>query len=56
MIVDDTGVILEWDPRPDAWEEHACSIAGRNLTNAEWAEWFHDEPYRVTCPNFPAGA
>ena len=56
MIVDDTGVILEWDPRPDAWEAHACRVAGRNLTQAEWAELFPDQDYRVTCPDFPAGA
>ena len=56
MIVDDTGVILEWDPRPDAWEAHACRVAGRNLTQAEWAELFPDQEYRVTCPEFPAGA
>ena len=55
MIVDDTGVILEWDPRPDAWEEHACTVAGRNLTKFEWAESFQDETYRLTCPGFPAG-
>ena len=54
MIVDDTGVILEWDPRPDAWEAHACKVAGRNLTQAEWAESFPGQAYRVTCPEFPA--
>jgi WD40 repeat protein len=55
MIVDDTGQVLEWDPRPDAWEEHACRVAGRNLTQAEWTELFADEAYRRTCPEFPAG-
>ena len=54
MIVDDTGVILEWDPRPDAWETHACKVAGRNLTKAEWAQLFPGQAYRVTCPDFPA--
>jgi WD40 repeat protein/DNA-binding SARP family transcriptional activator len=56
LIVDDTGGILEWDPRPDRWEAYACSVAGRNLTKAEWAEFVPGEPYRVTCPDFPAGA
>ena len=32
LIVYDTGEILEWDPRPDAWEAYACKVAGRNLT------------------------
>jgi WD40 repeat protein/DNA-binding SARP family transcriptional activator len=55
MIVDDTGQILEWDPRPDAWEAYACTVAGRNLTHEDWGELFPGEPYRVTCPDFPAG-
>jgi WD40 repeat protein len=55
VIVDDTGQILEWDPRPSAWEAHACRVAGRNLTKAEWAALVPGAPYRVTCPGFPAG-
>ena len=55
LIVDDTGEVFEWDPRPDAWEAYACKVAGRNLTKAEWAELFPDQAYRVTCPEFPAG-
>ena len=55
LIVYDTGEILEWDPRPDAWEAHACKVAGRNLTTTEWAELFPDQAYRVTCRDFPAG-
>ncbi|MGH9271917.1 MAG: hypothetical protein ACRDZ2_11650, partial [Ilumatobacteraceae bacterium] len=55
LIVYDTGEIFEWDPRPDAWETYACTVVGRNLTTAEWAELFPEQAYRVTCPNFPAG-
>jgi hypothetical protein len=54
MIVDDTGEIVEWDPRPDAWEAHACRVAGRNLTTAEWTELFPDASYHTTCPDPPA--
>jgi WD40 repeat protein/class 3 adenylate cyclase len=56
MIVDDSGEILEWDPRPDAWEAHACRVAGRNLARSEWADFFPGEPYRRTCPQYPAGS
>jgi WD40 repeat protein len=33
----------------------ACRTAGRNLTQDEWAQYFPDEPYRRTCPQWPAG-
>jgi WD40 repeat protein len=56
LIVYDTGEIFEWDPRPDSWENYACKVAGRNLEQAEWAELFPGEPYRVTCPDFSPGA
>ncbi len=55
MMVDDTGEIFEWDPRPDTWEAHACRVAGRNLTRSEWADLFPGERYRTTCPRYPAG-
>ena len=55
MIVEDTGQILEWDPRPDTGEAFACKVAGHNLTQAEWADLFPKQPYRVTCPEFQAG-
>ena len=35
-----------------AW---ACRAAGRNLTVAEWAQFFPNEEYRVTCTQWPAG-
>jgi WD40 repeat protein/type II secretory pathway predicted ATPase ExeA len=38
----------------DVWEDQACEAAGRNLTLEEWAAQLGDEPYRRTCPQFPA--
>ena len=33
----------------------ACRTAGRNLTQAEWQQIFPSaQPYRQTCPDFPA--
>jgi DNA-binding SARP family transcriptional activator/WD40 repeat protein len=29
--------------------ERACALAGRDLSAAEWARYFGDEPYRATC-------
>jgi hypothetical protein len=47
-----------WELRldPDLWEEQACAAAGRNLTREEWTTHLGAEPYRRTCPGFPAGA
>ena len=55
LIAYPTGELFEWDTSGDRWEAHACGVAGRNFTRAEWAELFHDRPYRSTCPQFPVG-
>jgi WD40 repeat protein/energy-coupling factor transporter ATP-binding protein EcfA2 len=44
-----------WDVNLDSWMGHACRIANRNLTRAEWERYFPNEPYHKTCPNLPAG-
>ena len=33
----------------------ACQMAGRNLTQAEWVQYFGEEPYHITCEQWPAG-
>ena len=33
----------------------ACEIAGRNFTITEWEQYFPDEDYRITCPQWPRG-
>jgi WD40 repeat protein len=47
--------IILWDVDPASWAQRACQIAGRNFTQAEWQEYFPGEPYRLTCPQWPAG-
>jgi hypothetical protein len=47
--------VLEWDIDPDRMAEAACTLAGRNLTRPEWETYLGDQPYRRTCPQFPAG-
>lgn len=44
----DKRVIL-WDVYPRSWVQRACSIAGRDLTRAEWAASLPDQPYRSVC-------
>ena len=55
LIAYASGELFEWDIRAEAWEAHACRVAGRNLTKTEWAELLPDLPYRSTCPQYPAG-
>ena len=49
------GVVL-WDLSTRAWVAAACSVAGRNLTAAEWNTYIGDlGPYRDTCAGYPSG-
>jgi DNA-binding SARP family transcriptional activator/WD40 repeat protein len=42
------------DTRTDTWAERACAVAGRNLTEAEWTDFFPSRPFHSTCPQWPA--
>jgi WD40 repeat protein len=46
----DNGTIFLWDMRMSTWFSRACDIAGRNLTQDEWKQFFTEEPYRISCP------
>ena len=37
------------------WMSRACQIVGRNFNQAEWNRFLPEEPYRITCPQWPAG-
>jgi WD40 repeat protein/class 3 adenylate cyclase len=43
------GNAVTWTLDPAAWSERACVIAGRNLTEAEWAEFLPGRPYAPAC-------
>jgi WD40 repeat protein len=47
--------IIIWDLDPESWIQKACQIAGRNFTVSEWTQYFPNEQYRVTCPQWPPG-
>jgi WD40 repeat protein len=34
---------------PDAWSARACAVAGRELTEAEWARYLPGRPWEPTC-------
>jgi WD40 repeat protein len=45
------GAVYEWDT-PIAYAiDYARQAAGRDFTEAEWAEQFGDRPYQDTCPD-----
>ncbi|HSL31790.1 MAG TPA: hypothetical protein VK900_21485 [Anaerolineales bacterium] len=49
------GKIILWDLDPQLWSKKACQRAGRNFTQAEWAQYFPNDPYRQTCQQWPRG-
>ncbi len=42
------------DTRTNTWVARACAIAGRNLTDDEWNQFFPSRPYEPTCPQWPS--
>ncbi len=44
-----TGRAYRWDIRPSSWARHACAVAGRALTRAEWAEALPGREYTPAC-------
>jgi hypothetical protein len=45
-----------WHIDPASWPRTACTVAGRNLTKAEWNRYLPGEKYRRTCAEFGAGS
>jgi WD40 repeat protein/serine/threonine protein kinase len=43
------GIILLWDVSLPSWRQHACQLANRSLSPAEWNRFFPDTPYHLTC-------
>ena len=44
---------LLWHVDPDSWLKIACTIAGRNLTHAEWQHYLPHRAYERTCAQYP---
>jgi hypothetical protein len=49
VAVDGDGHGVIWPASVDAWMQHACSVAGRNFTQEEWARFVGKRPYAQTC-------
>ncbi|MFN2417502.1 MAG: WD40 repeat domain-containing protein, partial [Candidatus Limnocylindria bacterium] len=44
-----------WDISVDSWKSHACRVAGRALTKAEWQQFLPGRPYAPACRTGGAG-
>ena len=55
LVVFGDGTAYRWPAAISAWEEHACTVAGRNFTREEWARYVIGRGYAKTCGQFPAG-
>jgi WD40 repeat protein len=47
---------VRWDLDLDSWQLLAKQIANRNLTRAEWREYFPETPYHATFEDLPVPA
>jgi DNA-binding SARP family transcriptional activator/WD40 repeat protein len=43
------GRAYRWDVRPSSWARHACAVAGRRLTRAEWEDALPERDYDPAC-------
>jgi WD40 repeat protein len=49
FVLHELGTAQRWEVSPDAWSKHACRVAGRELTQAEWDELVPDQEYQRVC-------
>jgi WD40 repeat protein/DNA-binding SARP family transcriptional activator len=40
---------IRWEISSEAWKQHACRVAGRELTAREWQDALPGRPYRSIC-------
>jgi hypothetical protein len=49
FAITDVGRAYRWDVRPSSWARHACEVAGRTLTPAEWHDALPERNYAPAC-------
>jgi WD40 repeat protein len=49
VVVYGGGEAFVWPTSLAAWKQHACAVAGRNLTREEWARFVGNRPYTNVC-------
>jgi WD40 repeat protein len=40
---------VRWEVSPEVWKQHACAVAGRELSAREWSDALPGRPYRAVC-------
>jgi WD40 repeat protein len=50
LVVNNRGSAFTWPLSLAAWEQRACTIAGRNLTRQEWNRLVPGQAYTTVCP------
>jgi sugar lactone lactonase YvrE len=55
LVVYGDGTGYRWPVSLTAWEQHACTVAGRNFTHEEWQRFVGGRGYARICPQYPAG-
>ncbi len=51
----DDAIVHLWLMDAEALADRVCGSASRNLSIAEWSQYFPGEDYKRTCPNLPPG-
>ena len=49
LAVPNSGPAYRWDVRPASWQRHACEVAGRTLTRAEFRDALPGRDYAPAC-------
>ncbi|MGH2785720.1 MAG: hypothetical protein ACRDJ1_10700, partial [Actinomycetota bacterium] len=49
VVVYDDGSGVVWPVSTEAWQQHACSVAGRNFTREEWRRYVTGLDFSTVC-------
>jgi WD40 repeat protein len=49
FVITDAGRAYRWEIQPSSWARHACMVAGRRLSRAEWNDVLPDRDYAPAC-------
>jgi WD40 repeat protein len=53
IVVYGDGKGFVWPASVGSWQDHACSVAGRNFTREEWSRFVSGRSYSTVCPGQP---
>ena len=51
FAVSDAGRAVRWEVDPAVWVQHACAVAGGDLTPEQWDQLVPDQDYVSVCPS-----